>query len=206
MRAWPCPTCSSSRSGSVAVRPGRRNGRPEATSRTRPFFDHFLPRRGAAIPVLRLGVAGWLSRGRAADAVGMTSPAPRRSQPPARLIRASAPLAWALAGRPWFPLWAVVRHRGRSSGKPYATPVAIIPTRSQVTFLIGLPWGPSTNWAQNVLAAGGATLVWRGREIEVTNPRLAGTEVAVEQARPLFRPILRRGRFPAFLQMDRSSP
>jgi deazaflavin-dependent oxidoreductase (nitroreductase family) len=136
----------------------------------------------------------------------MTSPAPRPSQPPALLIRASAPLAWALAGRPWFPLWAVVRHRGRRSGKPYATPVAIIPTRSHVTFLIGLPWGPSTNWAQNVLAAGGATLLWRGREIKVMNPRLAGTEVAVEQARPLFRPILRRGRFPAFLRVDRSSP
>jgi deazaflavin-dependent oxidoreductase (nitroreductase family) len=136
----------------------------------------------------------------------MTLPAPRRSRPPALLIRASAPLAWALAGRPWFPLWAVVRHHGRKSGKPYATPVAIIPTRSDVTFLIGLPWGASTNWAQNVLAAGGATLVWRGREIKVTNPRLAAAEVAVEQARPLFRPILRGGRFPAFLQVDRSSP
>jgi hypothetical protein len=99
-----------------------------------------------------------------------------------------------------------VRHRGRSSGKTYATPVAIIPTRSHVTFLIGLPWGPSTNWAQNVLAAGGATLVWRGREIKVTNPRLAGTEVALEQARPFFRPILSRGRFPAFLQVDRAAP
>ena len=157
-------------------------------------------------PGPRHGVARWLSRGRAADAVGMTSPAPRRSRPRALLIRASAPLAWALAGRPWFPLWAVVRHHGRSSGKPYATPVAIIATRSHVTFLIGLPWGPSTNWAQNVLAAGGATLVWRGRDIKVTKPRLAGTEVAVEQARPLFSPILRRGRFPAFLQVDRSSP
>jgi deazaflavin-dependent oxidoreductase (nitroreductase family) len=99
----------------------------------------------------------------------------------------------------------VVRHRGRRSGQQYATPVAIIPTSSHVTFLIGLPWGPSTNWAQNVLAAGGATLVWRGREIKVTNPRLAGTEVAIEQARGLFKPILRRGRFPAFLQLDRSS-
>jgi deazaflavin-dependent oxidoreductase (nitroreductase family) len=135
----------------------------------------------------------------------MASPAPRQSLPPALLIKATAPLAWALAGRPWFPLWAVVRHRGRRSGKPYATPVAIIPTRSQVTFLIGLPWGPSTNWAQNVLAAGEAMLVWRGQEIKVTNPRLTGPEVALEQARPIFKLILRRGRFPAFLQLDRDS-
>ena len=135
----------------------------------------------------------------------MTSPAPQRSRPPALLTRAFAPVAWALAGRPWFPLWAVVRHHGRRSGKPYVTPVAIIPTGSDITFLIGLPWGPSTNWAQNVLAAGGAILVWRGREIKVSNPRLVGTEVAVEQARRLFKPILRRGRFPVFLQVDRSS-
>lgn len=135
----------------------------------------------------------------------MASPAPRRSRPSALLIKASAPVAWALAGRPWFPLWAVIRHRGRRSGTPYATPVAIVPTRSHVTFLIGLPWGPSTNWAQNVLAAGDAVLLWRGHEIKVTNPRLAGPEVAVEQARPLFKRILRRARLPAFLQLDRSS-
>src|SRR3954451_22048713 len=180
-------------------RPPRRTERPpEVISRTRPCFSSFLSRRGAAIPVLRFGVAPLAfsrARGRCCwdDIPGAAAlPAAGSAEQGSR-----APLAWALAGGPWFPLWAVVRHRGRSSGKPYATPVAIIPTRSHATFLIGLPWGPSTNWAQNVLAAGGAALVWRGREIKVTNPRLAGTEVAVAQARPLFRPILRRARFPA---------
>jgi deazaflavin-dependent oxidoreductase (nitroreductase family) len=115
-------------------------------------------------------------------------------------------LAWALAGQPWFPLWAVVHHRGRKSGKPYATPVAIIPARSDVTFLIGLPWGRSTNWAQNVLAAGGTTLTWKGRDVTATNPRLIGPEIAVEQAKPIVRRIVAGGRFPVFLQLDRPQP
>lgn len=136
----------------------------------------------------------------------MTSAPAGRSGPSPRVVRATAPLAWALAGRPWFPLWAVVQHRGRKSGKRYANPVAIVPTRSDAIFLIGLPWGRSTNWAQNVLAAGGATLTWKGRAVETTNPRLVGPEIAVEQAKPIFKRIVGSGRFPAFIVVDRPEP
>jgi deazaflavin-dependent oxidoreductase (nitroreductase family) len=118
-------------------------------------------------------------------------------------VTASAPLTWALAGRPWFPLWAVLHHRGRKTGTHYANPVALIPTRLDDTFLIGLPWGRSTNWAQNVLAAGGATLIWKGRQVEATHPQLIGPEDAVQLARPVLRRIVGSGRFPAFLQLDR---
>jgi deazaflavin-dependent oxidoreductase (nitroreductase family) len=136
----------------------------------------------------------------------MGSAPERRSGPSPLVVKATAPFAWALAGRPWFPLWAVVHHRGRKSGKWYATPVAIIPTRSNVTFLIGLPWGRSTNWAQNVLAADGATLTWKGRDVTATNPRLIGPEIAVEQAKPIMRRLVGGGRFPVFLQLDRPQP
>ena len=115
----------------------------------------------------------------------------------------SAPVTWALAGRPWFPLWAVMHHRGRRTGTRYAVPVALIPTTSADAFLIGLPWGASTNWAQNVLAADGATLTWKGRQVEVTHPQLIGPAVAVQQARPILRSVVGSGRFPAFLQLDR---
>ena len=130
----------------------------------------------------------------------------RRAAPPALVVKIAAPLSWALAGRPWFPLWAVVRHRGRKSGREYATPVALIPTTSDATLLIGLPWGRSTNWAQNVLAAGGATITWKGRDVTVTNPRLAGPEVAAGQAKPFIRRLVGSGRFPAFLLLDRPQP
>jgi deazaflavin-dependent oxidoreductase (nitroreductase family) len=99
-----------------------------------------------------------------------------------------------------------MHHRGRRSGTEYATPIAIVPTTSgsQDTLLVGLPWGATTNWAQNVLAAGAATLTWKSRDIAVTNPRIVGTDVAVAAARPALRRVLGSGRFPAFLQLDRA--
>lgn len=119
------------------------------------------------------------------------------------MVKAFAPVTWALAGRPWFPLWAVVRHRGRKSDTAYTTPVAIIPTRTEARFLIGLPWGSSTNWVQNVVAAGGATVTWKGRDVTTTNPRLVDRKVAVAEVKPPFRRLVGSSRFPAFLQLDR---
>ena len=96
----------------------------------------------------------------------------RSRKPPRWLLRASAPVALALAGRRWFPLWAVVHHRGRRSGTEYDTPIAIVPTVASDVVLIGLPWGPTTEWARNVQAAGGAVLSWRGRIEVADEPRI----------------------------------
>lgn len=111
-----------------------------------------------------------------------------------------------MAGRRWFPIWAVLHHRGRTTGKAYAIPVAIIPTRSQEIFLIGLPWGAKTNWAQNVLAAGGATVVWKGQRYAATQPRLVTPELAAAQAKGPVRRVVASGRFPVFLELTRSGP
>ncbi len=72
------------------------------------------------------------------------------------------------------------------------------------TFVIGLPWGPQTNWAQNVLAAGGCVMRWKGVEHPVTDPQLVGTDVALAAASGrLERTIIGRIDFPAFLQVRR---
>jgi deazaflavin-dependent oxidoreductase (nitroreductase family) len=102
------------------------------------------------------------------------------------------PVARALAGRRWFPLWAIVHHRGRRSGTDYATPVAVVPTVDKSIVMIGLPWGRKTNWARNVVAAGGATLTWKGRERPTTQPRIIEPTEAAALAKPLFRFVLRR--------------
>jgi deazaflavin-dependent oxidoreductase (nitroreductase family) len=112
-------------------------------------------------------------------------------------------VAKLLAGKRWFPLWAVMHHRGRKSGTEYAVPVAIVPTRSQHVFLIGLPWGERTNWAQNVLAAGGATVTWKGRDYAATSPRIVGSDVAAMQAKGPLRRVVGSGRFPCFLELQR---
>lgn len=66
-------------------------------------------------------------------------------------------LAWASFGP-----FSIVRHVGRRSGKRYETPIIVAPVPSG--FVIELTYGPDVDWHKNVLAAGGCTLVWRGKE------------------------------------------
>jgi deazaflavin-dependent oxidoreductase (nitroreductase family) len=93
-----------------------------------------------------------------------------------RLARATSPMTALLAGRRWFPLWAIVRHRGRKSGRQLAVPVAIVTTPDG--FIINLPWGAGTNWVRNVLAAGGCTLRWKGAEHPAGRPRIVDATAA----------------------------
>jgi deazaflavin-dependent oxidoreductase (nitroreductase family) len=89
-----------------------------------------------------------------------------------RLARLTAPMARRFAGRRFFPLWAVVHHRGRRTGRELSVPVAVRVRPDR--FVVGLPWGPNTNWAQNVLAAGGCVVRWKGADRHVTRPELIG--------------------------------
>lgn len=140
------------------------------------------------------GLRGTRSARRAADG---------SSPPPRSLVKATEPIAKALAGRRGFPLWAVVHHRGRTSGTDYETPVAVVPTRDPDVVLIGLPWGAKTNWARNVVAAGGADLSWKGARRPTTSPRIIGPGEAAALAKPLFRPIVQR--MPAAIVLQRSA-
>lgn len=72
---------------------------------------------------------------------------------------------------------ALIRHVGRVSGRPYATPVTPSPTEDG--FVIALPYGARADWVRNVVAAGGATLVREGVEHRVVEPKvlpMAGLE------------------------------
>jgi deazaflavin-dependent oxidoreductase (nitroreductase family) len=64
---------------------------------------------------------------------------------------------------------AIIRHRGRTSGRPFETPVGVVSTDD--AFLVTLPYGRS-NWARNVLAAGSAVLVHEGETFDVTAPEI----------------------------------
>ena len=65
-------------------------------------------------------------------------------------------------------LWAAVHHRGRVTGRELTVPVAVGATGD--AFVIVLPWGPGTNWARNVLAAGGCVLRWKAADHRVDDP------------------------------------
>ena len=65
---------------------------------------------------------------------------------------------------------AVIRHRGRVSGRPYETPVGAVATDDG--FVIALVYGSRTNWLQNVLASGSATIVHEGQTYQVDRPEI----------------------------------
>jgi deazaflavin-dependent oxidoreductase (nitroreductase family) len=56
---------------------------------------------------------------------------------------------------------SIIRHTGRKSGKVFETPIIVAP--SDRGFVIELTYGPDVDWHKNIVAAGGGTLIWRGR-------------------------------------------
>jgi deazaflavin-dependent oxidoreductase (nitroreductase family) len=72
------------------------------------------------------------------------------------------------------PGFAVIKHRGRTTGKEYETIVTAY--RKGTVLAIGLMHG-KTNWVKNVLAAGEANIHVARKDLHLTNPRVlpAGT-------------------------------
>ena len=112
-------------------------------------------------------------------------------------------LAIRVAGHRMFPLWAVLRHRGRKSGKEYSVPVAVMPSEGR--FTIALPWGRDTDWVRNTMAGRGCTIHWKGLDYECTNPAFVGKEDALKVAKGIARMGVQRRDFPhGFLRLDRT--
>ena len=118
-------------------------------------------------------------------------------------VRTFNRFAVRMAGHRFLPVWAVLRHRGRRSGKEYATPVAVLTTAS--TFVIALPWGRGTDWVRNTRAAGGCTMRWKGRDWVCTDPAFVGKDIALTAAGPVTRRIIGRREFEGgYLQLTRT--
>jgi deazaflavin-dependent oxidoreductase (nitroreductase family) len=78
------------------------------------------------------------------------------------------PITRHFAGR--VPPFAIVEHRGRKSGARYRTPMMAFPREGG--FVLALTYGPETDWVRNVQAAGGCTLEYGRRRIDLTDPEL----------------------------------
>src|SRR5258706_16273565 len=70
-----------------------------------------------------------------------------------RLSRLTRPLTLPLAGKRWNPIFAVVEHRGRRTGRQYATPVAA--RRVAGGFTIPLAFAAPGDWDPDPPPAGG---------------------------------------------------
>ena len=77
---------------------------------------------------------------------------------------------------------SVIRHVGRTTGRPYDTPVGAFATDDG--FVIALPYGSDADWLKNVLASGSATIVDEGDTYRVDQPELVATAVAAPHLPP----------------------
>lgn len=69
------------------------------------------------------------------------------------------------------PFFGILIHKGRRSGQIYRTPINVF--RDGNDYIIVLTYGSKSEWVRNVLAAGTAELVTRGKEVRLAHPQLA---------------------------------
>src|SRR5947209_20534869 len=77
-------------------------------------------------------------------------------------------LVTRIAGKRYVPLYVLLRHRGRRSGREYATPV--VGMRVPGGFAIPMAFGEGADWYRNIVAAGGATIRQHGTEHQLVHP------------------------------------
>lgn len=89
------------------------------------------------------------------------------------------------AGSRSLRLYGVVHHRGRRSGRAYATPVVVRATADG--FVIPLAFGEGADWFQNLRAAGSGVIRWNGTAYAVVDPVVSDWKMV----RPAFSPLER---------------
>jgi hypothetical protein len=114
--------------------------------------------------------------------LGMRAKSPLLLKPLIRLQRAIInPRQMRSAGTPG-AYASVIRHRGRVSGRAYETPVGAVATGDG--FVIALVYGSGTNWLQNVLASGSATIVHEGNTYSVDHPEVIAMQAVATRFSP----------------------
>jgi deazaflavin-dependent oxidoreductase (nitroreductase family) len=81
-----------------------------------------------------------------------------------------------IAGRNRLP-FAVIYHTGRSSKKPYRTPILVEPLGR--AFVVALTYGPETDWYRNALAAREYSILWHGKKYHMRQVELVDAETAM---------------------------
>lgn len=93
------------------------------------------------------------------------------------------PLQMRSAGAPG-TYTSVIRHRGRTTGRIYETPVWAVPTEDG--FVIRIVYGSRTDWLKNVLASGEAVIIQEGHSYPVDRPEI----VPIESVRSYFPQVI----------------
>src|SRR5919108_3307122 len=129
-----------------------------------------------------------------------TLPKPRFGGILWRGARATSPLMIGLAGRRWNPIFSIVEHVGRKTGRRYAAPIAA--RRVAGGFVISLAFGAQVDWHRNLIAAGGGTIRWHGGAYRVGAPVRVGRETALSAFLPIQRFFLRLAGVDGYVRVD----
>jgi deazaflavin-dependent oxidoreductase (nitroreductase family) len=116
-----------------------------------------------------------------------------------RAAKFTSPATMPLAGKRWNPIFAVMEHRGRRSGRSYATPVAA--RRVVGGFIISLAFGAQVDWYHNLLSAGGGTIRWRGEAYPISAPERIDADSALAAFNPVQRAFLRIGGVDGYIRV-----
>jgi deazaflavin-dependent oxidoreductase (nitroreductase family) len=80
------------------------------------------------------------------------------------------PVVVLIAGRRWMPILGVLHHAGRRTGRLYATPLGM--RRLGDSFVMPRTFGEDAAWYRNVLAAGGCSVTYLGKEYTLVEPEV----------------------------------
>ena len=86
--------------------------------------------------------------------------------------------------------FALVRHVGRRSGKPYEAVIMVWPLGQD--FVVALTYGPKVDWYRNLLASEGGTIFWHKHSYAVGKPEPIAPETALQAFPATLSVILRR--------------
>jgi deazaflavin-dependent oxidoreductase (nitroreductase family) len=128
------------------------------------------------------------------------APFPRRV---ARFNRTFAnPVVRLVAG--WLPPLAIVRHRGRVTGRNYTTPVVAFGTNDGL--IVAVLYGAGSDWVRNLLVAGRAQVERRGAAHEYVQPRLVGSDEGSRLVPAVVRGPFRLLRVGTFIRLKSPAP
>jgi deazaflavin-dependent oxidoreductase (nitroreductase family) len=103
-------------------------------------------------------------------AIHSTSLGPRTRRVVRSIARFVNPVILQIAGRRWMPILGILHHRGRRTGRAYATPLGMRPRGN--SFIMPRTFGEDAAWYRNVLAAGGCRVTYRGKDYTLVEPEV----------------------------------
>lgn len=120
----------------------------------------------------------------------------------ARFNRSIAnPVVRRFAG--WLPPLAIVLHRGRRTGRAFATPVLAFGTADGL--VVGVLYGIESDWVRNVQAAGRAQVRRRGVVRDYERARLVGREKGIRLLPPAVGFAFRALKVRGFIRLETAS-